>query len=159
VLRGLPEAGVRLATLGQLAAEGADTAAEVELPTGSWGAGKDHRLWAGDAVADLAKEGREVADRLLAVVGRCAPPGSPRAPALDHLSREALLALSSDWAFMVSRDSAADYGRGRHGRHVDRFHQLADRALAAPAETQPPDERDENVVVPHLDARVLSRKE
>lgn len=154
VLRALPEAGVRLATLAQLAAEGPETAGEVELPTGSWGAGKDLRLWAGEAVADLAKEGREVAERLASAVRRCAPAGSPRDPALDDLAREALLAVSSDWAFMVSRDAAAGYGRERHGGHVDRFHRLADR-LAAGRAPRHRDERDGNVVVPHLDARLL----
>jgi 1,4-alpha-glucan branching enzyme len=157
VLRGLPEAGVRTTTLSALVAEERDDAPEVELPTGSWGAGKDLRLWAGDAVADLAKEAREVADRLVTVVRRAAHPGSPRSSALDDLAREALLAVSSDWAFMVSRDTAAGYGRERHGRHVERFHALADRLLTGgPARAG--DEADSHVVVPHLDARLLPRE-
>ena len=123
VLRMLPEAGVRLATLGQVAERATE---EIDLPAGSWGAGKDLRLWAGPAVADLAADGRAVADRLLDVVRRCAGPASPRRTDLDDLAREALLVLSSDWAFMVSRDSAAGYARERHDGHVARFHALAD---------------------------------
>jgi len=152
VLRMLPDAGVRLATLGQVAAEQRDTAKPVDLPMGSWGHGKDLRLWAGDAVADLVREDREVAARLLDVVRRCAPPGSARDPRLDDLAREALLALSSDWAFMVSRDTAAGYARDRHAGHVRRFHQVADGM-----DTVDRLRRAGHRVVPHLDARTLHR--
>ncbi|MEN3269405.1 1,4-alpha-glucan branching protein domain-containing protein, partial [Pseudonocardia sp.] len=43
---------------------------------------------------------------------------------------EALLALSSDWAFMVSKDSAAGYARDRAHGHAGRVEELA-RLLAA----------------------------
>jgi hypothetical protein len=63
---------------------------------------------------------------------------------------------------MVSRDTAAGYGRDRHNRHVDRFHLLTDRALAeGTRQVEPPRNRDEgdgNVVVPQLDARLLPRE-
>ncbi|MGZ4486222.1 MAG: DUF1957 domain-containing protein, partial [Nocardioidaceae bacterium] len=97
----------------------------VDLAAGSWGAGKDFRIWAGDAVQDLVRAGDEVARRLLRVVRRAAPAGSARRPELDQLAREALLALSSDWAFMVSRDSAADYARSRFRQHAGLFDRLA----------------------------------
>jgi hypothetical protein len=45
--------------------------------------------------------------------------------AADQLVREALLALSSDWAFMVTKDSAADYARRRAQVHGERFAELA----------------------------------
>lgn len=154
VLRMLPEAGVRPATLSQVVAEQHESARPVELPVGSWGAGKDLRLWCGEPVADLAAVARRVADRLLDVVRRCARPGSGRDRRLDALAREVLLALSSDWAFMVSRDSAAAYARERHDGHVRTVDRLADAVLAGenfPAETVA------NVVVPHLDARMLLR--
>lgn len=152
VLRMLPDAGVRTATLAQVVAEQHGSARPVELPVGSWGAGKDLRLWCGEPVADLAAQARGAADRMLDVVRRCARPGSGRDRRLDALARETLLALSSDWAFMVSRDSAAGYARQRHDGHVRAVHRLADAVLAGedfPAETAA------NVAVPHLDARML----
>jgi len=149
VLRMLPEAGVRLATLGQVAERATE---EIDLPAGSWGAGKDLRLWAGPAVADLAAEGRAVADRLLDVVRRCAGPASPRRTDLDDLAREALLVLSSDWAFMVSRDSAAGYARERHDGHVARFHALADAVEGTGAHPGP---SVDGALASHLDARLL----
>ena len=150
VLRMLPDAGVRPASLATLAAEGRTGADEVRLPVGSWGAGKDLRLWSGPPVAAMAGEARRVADRLVGLL-RAAGPG--RDEALDRAAREALLALSSDWAFMVSRDSAAGYGRERHRGHVDRFHALAD--AVGPGRTGPGSRArpGTNVVVPHLDAR------
>jgi 1,4-alpha-glucan branching enzyme len=36
-----------------------------------------------------------------------------------------MLALSSDWAFMVTKDSAADYARRRARVHTERFDLLA----------------------------------
>jgi 1,4-alpha-glucan branching enzyme len=149
VLRMLPEAGVRPATLGRVAARATEA---LDLPVGSWGAGKDLRLWAGPAVADLASDRRAAADRLLHVVRRCAGPASPRRTDLDDLAREALLVLSSDWAFMVSRDSAAGYARERHDAHVARFHALADAVEGAG--THPGQSVDE-ALASHLDGRLL----
>ena len=145
----LPEAGVRVATLGRVAAEQADRAAAVELPTGSWGHGKDLRLWSGPAVADLLADQRAVASELLSAVRPAARPGSHRDRRLDAMAREALLLHASDWAFMVSRDSAAGYARDRHLGHLRAFRALAAGTPAAAA-------RAPNVVVPHLDARALT---
>jgi 1,4-alpha-glucan branching enzyme len=124
VLRLLPEAGVRLATLGQVAAT---ATRRVDLTPGSWGSGKDWRVWEGEAVADLLAESRDVQRRLLDVVDkrRHDAPRGGRDEALDQLAREAFLVMSSDWAFCVSKDSAAAYARDRHATHVRRFTELA----------------------------------
>ena len=116
VLRMLPEAGVRLATLAQVVGEQHESAEKVDLPGRARGApARTSGCGPASAVADLAAEARAVADRLLArrTPGRAARLG-PRDRALDDLAREALLLLASDWAFMVSRDSAAGYARDRH---------------------------------------------
>ncbi len=149
VLRRLPEAGVRTTTLAAATAEAEEP---LDLPAGSWGAGKDLRLWAGEPVADLAADARSVADRLLDVVRRQVAPGSARQPVLDDLAREAQLALSSDWAFMVSRDSAAGYARERHRGHVRRFHALADAIEGGSAHPGP---SPDAALASHLDARML----
>jgi 1,4-alpha-glucan branching enzyme len=119
VLRALPAAGVRVTTLrGALAAGHVGPA--VELPASSWGSGKDWRVWDGEQVSDLVTAGAGLQEELLAV------PAVPwRDPVRDQLVREALLTLSSDWAFMVTKDSAADYARRRAKVHGDRFAELA----------------------------------
>jgi 1,4-alpha-glucan branching enzyme len=124
VLAALPAAGVRVTTR-RGAAEAGHVGPPVELGRSSWGAGKDWRIWEGPAVQDLAVAGKSVQDRLLSTVD--AHRGPARDPVLDQLAREALLALSSDWAFMVSHDTAAGYARDRAAAHAGRVHELADR--------------------------------
>jgi 1,4-alpha-glucan branching enzyme len=123
VLRMLPEAGVRVRSLARAIEESA-TPDRVRLPAGTWGAGKDFRLWSGPAVQDLAGSVQDTARQLSAVVRRHGCAGR-RSAALDQLAREALLGAASDWPFMVSRDSAARYGRDRAAGHLDGFSRLA----------------------------------
>ncbi|TDV54070.1 1,4-alpha-glucan branching protein domain-containing protein [Actinophytocola oryzae] len=119
VLRALPTVGVRVTTLrGALAAGHVGPA--VSLPASSWGSGKDWRVWDGEQVSDLVTAGASLQEELLGV-----PPVAWRDPVRDQLVREALLTLSSDWAFMVTKDSAADYARRRAKVHGDRFAELA----------------------------------
>ena len=122
VLRSLPAAGVRVATLGGALAAG-HLGGRVVLPESSWGSGKDWRVW---QVPDLAEQGWLVQDRLLRIVDKTVEARTPRSAELDQLGREGLLALSSDWAFMVTKNSAPDYARRRAAQHADRFARLAD---------------------------------
>jgi 1,4-alpha-glucan branching enzyme len=118
VLRALPDAGVRVTTL-RGAADAGLVGEPVELPESSWGSGKDWRVWAG--VEDLVALNAAVQKTLLSV-----PPAGPGRDRLrDALAQEALLALSSDWAFMVTKDSAAGYARERAYSHATRVDELA----------------------------------
>ena len=122
VLRALPAAGVRVTTL-RGALEAGHVGAPVELPASSWGSGKDWRVWDGEQVVG---PGARWARRCRTSCSRCRRrPPRFRDPARDQLVREALLTLSSDWAFMVTKDSAADYARRRAKVHADRFGELA----------------------------------
>ena len=107
MLRALPAAGVRVTTL-RGALDAGLVGDPVALPPSSWGSGKDWRVWAGEQVADLVARNDDVQKTLVGALG----PGPTRDPVADALAQEALLALSSDWAFMVTKDSAADYARG-----------------------------------------------
>src|SRR5438445_312226 len=116
VLRALPEAGVRLGTLSDAAGAGLVGSA-VQLPPSSWGSGKDWQVWSGDKVADLVQLNTEVVDTALACVDKALAQTAsldgpiPRDHIADQILRETLLTVSSDWPFMVSKDSAADYAR------------------------------------------------
>jgi 1,4-alpha-glucan branching enzyme len=121
VLTALPEAGVRVTTL-RGALEAGHLGGPVELPASSWGSGKDWRVWDGEQVADMVADNAKLQRTLLETLRT----GEVRDPAADQLLREALLALSSDWAFMVTKDSAADYARHRAATHAERFSHLAD---------------------------------
>ena len=132
LLRALPEAGVTVGTLGD-ARESGFVGAPVELPSGSWGSGKDWQVWAGEKVADFVRLNAEVVDTALACVDK-ALAQNDNAPArdlvADQILRETLLTVSSDWPFMVSKDSAADYARYRAHLHAHATREIAE-ALAS----------------------------
>lgn len=112
VLDLLPAAGVEIVTLDALAQ---DPVGRVHPGPGSWGLGKDWHIWTGpqeiaDRQGSLAKEALAVLD--------ATHPRLQRSPLHDQLMRELLLALSSDWAFMVSHDTAAEYARARFDGHA-----------------------------------------
>ena len=123
VLRLLPEAGVRVTTL-RGAIEAGHVAGSVELGPGSWGSGKDWRVWDGGAGRRPRRRQRPAAEAT-ARPRRRALDRHARGPTLDQAARQALLALSSDWAFMVSKDSAAEYARDRARGHHAAFDRLA----------------------------------
>jgi 1,4-alpha-glucan branching enzyme len=135
VLRALPEAGVRVGTLSDAISAGFVGDA-VDLPPGSWGSGKDWQVWSGEQVADLVQLNTEVVETALGAVDKAlsqtaAPSGpAPRDRVADQILREALLTVSSDWPFMVSKDSAADYARYRAQLHAHATREIAD-ALAS----------------------------
>jgi 1,4-alpha-glucan branching enzyme len=153
VLRALPEAGVHVTTLHGAEAAGL-VGPPVAVPPSSWGSGKDWRVWAGVQVADMVAQQERVQNALLVA----AASGLARDPVRDVLATEALLALSSDWAFMVSKDSAADYARMRAAGHATRVEELAGllgtgRRWAA--ERRVASWGGDDAVFGHLDARRL----
>ena len=132
VLRALPEAGIDVGTLADARSRGY-VGAPVELERSSWGSGKDWRVWAGDAVQDLVALNEEVVDTALRTVDAergATSNGRPelRNPVNDQILRETLLAIASDWAFMVSKDSAAEYARRRAHIHAHALREIADAA-------------------------------
>ncbi|GFG76642.1 1,4-alpha-glucan branching protein domain-containing protein [Mycobacterium botniense] len=135
VLRALPAAGVRVGTLSDALA-GGYVGAAVELPASSWGSGKDWRVWTGEKVADLVQLNAEVVDTALTTVDKALTQTAsvigplPRDRIADQILRETLLTVSSDWPFMVSKDSAADYARYRAYLHAHATREIAD-ALAS----------------------------
>ena len=168
VLRRLPEAGVRVTTLAG-AVEAGHVAGAVRPGPGSWGSGKDWRVWDGEQVADLVASNALVVKRLLDVVDttlavdRVRNPGAlTRRPDLDQLVRDALLALASDWAFMVSKDSAAQYARDRVAGHLRDFETLSRALEGRPSRAGsalPVADRQRSVDGPfaHMDARLMAR--
>jgi 1,4-alpha-glucan branching enzyme len=155
VLRRLPEAGVRVTTLGG-ALEAGHLGPARDIPASSWGSGKDWRVWDGEQVSDLVAGNTKVADRLLSTVDDFGT--ADRDPVLDQLTRETLLAISSDWAFMVTKDSAAHYARRRASTHTDNVERLANLLYAgdrSAAEQLAAQLRTVDGPFAHLDARSL----
>ncbi len=123
VLRALPEAGVRVTTL-QGAVQAGCVGGPVQLPASSWGSGKDWRVWDGGQVSDLVTLNADVTRTALSTVDELLKEHG-RNRIADQLLRETLLTLSSDWAFMVSKDSAPDYARTRAQTHAHAVYEIA----------------------------------
>jgi len=99
--------GVRLVHLDDALAD-ADPAPAGELGerVTSWGEPRDLSTWSGPQVADMAWAARAAELDVLAA------PGGERAV------RELLALQSSDWAFLVTRDTAGGYPRERFDAHL-----------------------------------------
>jgi 1,4-alpha-glucan branching enzyme len=90
-------------------------------------------VWAGDQVRDLVELNAEIVHFTLDTLDkmRAETGGAPaRDRIADQLLREVVLAVSSDWAFMVSKDSAAGYARDRAHRHAHAVREIAGAVLA-----------------------------
>jgi 1,4-alpha-glucan branching enzyme len=103
--------GLDLATL-PAALEGVEPV-ERELAASTWGSPKDLSTWDSARVAEIAftARGAELATVAAAASGR---PGL----ALERAARELFALQSSDWAFLMTRDLAADYPLERVRAHV-----------------------------------------
>ena len=88
-------------------------------------------MWAGEKVADLVQLNTEVVDTALTTVDKALAQTAsldgpiPRDHVADQILRETLLTVSSDWPFMVSKDSAADYARYRAHLHAHATREIA----------------------------------
>ena len=82
-------------------------------------------------MADLVQLNTEVVDTALTTVDKALDQTAsldgpiPRDRVADQILRETLLTVSSDWPFMVSKDSAADYARYRAHLHAHATREIA----------------------------------
>ena len=125
----------------------------------SWGAGKQYQTWTGPAVTGIVDDNWHAQSVVLKTLENLPAPGS-RSETADQLVRSLLLALASDWAFMITKDSAADYARRRHFFHHSDTHRLAamiadSGADSAAAHREAQLQRSINGPFGHLDARGL----
>jgi len=117
-------AGLGLVRLDEALADAdpAPASAGPDRPT-TWGTPRDLSTWSGPQVADLAFAAREAELRVVRAAER----------ADERAIRELLALQSSDWAFLVSRDTAGPYPRERAAGHAEAL----GAALAAPGELDP----------------------
>ncbi|MDL9944078.1 glycoside hydrolase family 57 protein [Gordonia sp. ABSL11-1] len=130
VLRRLPEAGVRVGTLASARRNGF-VGTPVDLPASSWGSGKDWRVWNGPQVQHLVQLNTEVTETAVSAVEKVLATGGPtRSRIADQIVRETLLTVASDWPFMVSKDTAAQYAVDRAHKHAHATREICDAALS-----------------------------
>jgi 1,4-alpha-glucan branching enzyme len=94
-----------------------------ELAPSTWGSSKDLSTWDSARVADVCFTARRAELDTVAAAARA----GARGPALERAARELLALQSSDWAFLLTRELAADYPRERFRGHAEQH----DAALSA----------------------------
>jgi 1,4-alpha-glucan branching enzyme len=110
VIELLPESGILTSTLNEITSQ---AHASIQLPESSWGSGKDWSVWNGERVSDIVIAHDQSQDYVLDLLDR----GKCTSENLNQL----MLQLSSDWAFMVSRESAEQYAKDRVLNHVNQL--------------------------------------
>jgi 1,4-alpha-glucan branching enzyme len=112
VLEEAPRQGLPLVTV----SEGLERTEPIRAPltASTWGSDKDLSTWDSPAVGQMATAARRAE---LQTVNASAGHASPRA-ALERAARELLALQASDWAFMVTRELAADYPAERLRAHA-----------------------------------------
>ena len=125
-VRALRASGVTVTTV-EKALESGHVVGELELGAGSWGAGKGFSVWNGPPVRQIAYENEWMQRRWLDLLARERAAGrlGARRADLDQLLTSLYHALSSDWAFLVTRGQSVDYAERRAALHRREFHALA----------------------------------
>lgn len=95
----------------------------------TWGEGGHLAMWLNEKTAPLyplllAAQNRM--KRLIRAAGQS--PGDPLPRLLAQAGRELLLAQSSDWPFIMTSGTSAQYALARFRTHIERFNWLADQA-------------------------------
>jgi 1,4-alpha-glucan branching enzyme len=140
VLAEAPAHGIELLPLSS-ALERVEPVAGRELVASSWGVPKDLSTWDSPRVSELALEARRGELALVAAVRAALgateeAEGGADGAALARATRELMALQSSDWAFQVTRELAADYPRDRALGHARELH-TALRAAVTDSRAEP----------------------
>jgi 1,4-alpha-glucan branching enzyme len=117
------------------------------LGASTWGIPKDLSTWDTPHVAEIAFAARGAELRTVAAAA-----DGGRSRALERAARELLALQASDWAFMVTRDLAADYPQERMRQHREAL----DAALAALTDSAAAPDPSLRGLAPHLDLSPLT---
>ncbi|MFI5264399.1 MAG: 1,4-alpha-glucan branching protein domain-containing protein, partial [Candidatus Kapaibacterium sp.] len=99
----------------------------IALPEGSWGEGGGHYVWLNKNVAWTWKEIYELEKQFLEIIAKYRKQDDTSKflkEILDQAARELLLLESSDWQFLITTESAADYSTKRFKKHAKRLEKL-----------------------------------
>ncbi len=102
----------------------------VALPEGSWGEGGDHRVWVNAQTEHFWRELASLERQTWQALGAATAHDGFR----TAQAHELLLALASDWPFLVTTQAARDYAERRFALHVQRLREL----ITASVGTLPP---------------------
>jgi 1,4-alpha-glucan branching enzyme len=95
----------------------------------SWGAEGYNRVWLNPDNQWLYRHQHWAEDRMVELANRFPNAHGQLKNMLNQAGRELLLAQSSDWAFMISRQASASYAVKRFRDHIYRFTALHEKIL------------------------------
>lgn len=81
-------------------------------------------VWLNDKNTWILRHQHELERRMIEAARAATAPTARERRLLDLMARELLLLQSSDWAFILTMDTAAHYAEQRARTHADRFHTL-----------------------------------
>jgi 1,4-alpha-glucan branching enzyme len=102
-----------------------DPGVVIQIPEGSWGEGGGHNVWLNEGTAWTWPRVYEVEWRFLKLLEDHDPSDAADLRLLLQMARENLLLQASDWQFLITTASAADYASERFIGHYDNAIRLA----------------------------------
>lgn len=93
-------------------------------PLSTWGRNGFLEVWLNDKNTWILRHQHELERRMIEAARAATAPTARERRLLDLMARELLLLQSSDWAFILTMDTAAHYAEQRARTHADRFHTL-----------------------------------
>ncbi len=98
---------------------------EVLPAPSSWGEGGYGAIWLDQSNDWIHPLLHDAADEMAALANKYRNVSGKLQNSLNQAARELLLAQSSDWPFLISRNTAAAYSKLRIRGHIERFNRLA----------------------------------
>ena len=147
---------VRLITPGQVIREAGSIPTSTPILS-TWGEGGYLKVWLNEKNTWVHRHQQEMERRMVERVRDHSDPTPQQARMLDQMLRELLLLQSSDWAFIITKDTTVHYAKKRVAEHVQRFLAL-ESALQDPSRL--PDKEwelmiSEDSLFPGIDHRLM----
>lgn len=98
----------------------------IQIPEGSWGDGGGHSVWLNDDTAWTWPMIYEIEARFLGLLAARTGAHPEEERLLVQMARENMLLQASDWQFLITTGSAADYASERFIGHYNNAKRLAD---------------------------------
>ncbi len=104
---------------------------QIEMPSASsWGYEGYSKLWLNGSNDWIYRHLHAAADRMTELAARCKHPSRLARRALNQAARELMLAQASDWAFIMTRNTAVGYAVRQTKDHLLRFNRLYEMLLS-----------------------------
>ena len=118
----------KLATLGDALKEYPNPVC-TQPAASSWGEQGYQQVWLNERTQWLYRHQHHAERCMVELANKFPIANGPLQRALNQAARELLLAQSSDWPFLISRQTAVPYAIRRFRGHIQRFHQLREQIL------------------------------